>query len=153
MRIDQSEVVMRDLHPICQQAFRKLADHLKRAYQEGRTTTYFAPFEGLRTPIKQEELFRQRPPVTHVGAWHSAHNYGMAVDFVAVNSAGQWSWSEKHDWNFLRASAIQFGLRNHLDWDRAHVEAIAWSRVAALIKAELKNLDAVVATLPNPFSQ
>lgn len=150
MRVDNRETIMRDLHPIAQQRFRKLADYLHRAYQEGRTQSYFAPFQGLRTPLQQEELFRQRPPVTHVGAWHSAHNYGMAVDFVAVDASGNWSWSEKHQWNFLRAAAMQHGLKNHLDWDRAHVEAPEWAELFLKVKQLETTTQAL--TMPNPFS-
>lgn len=132
----RSEEIVRYLHPRALQSFRKLTEHLERSYENGTTATLFRPFEGLRSPIKQEELFRQRPPVTHVGAWHSAHQYGLAVDFVPHNR-GVWSWSEDHEWFFLRDSAAQFGLENPYDWDRAHVEHPLWTRYREVLISKI----------------
>jgi len=128
----RTEDIIRNLHPRCMQKFRKLAEYLKRAHEEGDTRFEFRPFEGLRTPIKQEELFRQRPPVTHVGAWHSAHQYGLAVDFVPYNGSS-WSWAETNEWQFLADAAHQCGLRRPFLWDKAHIEDPLWDELRPLV--------------------
>lgn len=132
MRNSTMEII-RYLHPVCLNAFRQLAQHLESSYEDGRCATLFLPYEGLRSPIKQEELFRQRPPVTHVGAWHSAHQYGLAVDFVPYGSKG-WNWAETAEWHYLRTSAALFGLRNPFDWDRAHVEHPLWLEFHSVLR-------------------
>lgn len=138
---DRSERIIRDLHPIALQEFRKLAQYLESSYKDGRCATLFLPFEGLRTPIKQEELFRQRPPVTHVGAWGSPHQYGLAVDFVPFRLDGPgprgWHWLETAEWHYLRTAAALFGLTNPFDWDRAHVEHPAWKGLRTVLQTKI----------------
>jgi hypothetical protein len=133
----RSEEIIRNLHPVCLQAFRKLTDDLERSHEQSDAQFVFRPFEGLRTPFRQEELFRKRPPVTYVGAWHSAHQYGMAVDFVPFNMrTGRYTWDDAAtDWMILRQAATARGLVNVLDWDRAHVEAPQWPEFLAAVRA------------------
>lgn len=121
-----SPTVLRDLHPLGSGAFRGLKDHLEQGYRNEKTRSYFRPFEGLRTPAKQLELQNVRPPVTQAGPWQSAHQHGLAVDFVPWSEAGGWDWSDKHDWKYLKASAQLFGLDVPIDWDKAHVEHPCW---------------------------
>ena len=130
------ENVLRDLHPHAAGAFRGLTAHLYSAYENRKTASYFRPFEGLRPPIKQTELLNKRPAVTHVGPWHSAHQYGLAVDFVAFKREGLWSWDESEDWTFLRLSAEKFGLIVPIVWDMGHVEHPVWRAVQRLLFAK-----------------
>lgn len=130
----RSEQIIRDLHPVCLQAFRKLTEDLERTHKDADTNWRFAPFEGLRSPVKQEELFAKRPPVTHVGAWKSPHQYGLAVDFVPYNVVTQkFSWEAPVDWMILKRIAGIHGLRNAISWDKPHVEHPFWDRIRALM--------------------
>lgn len=129
-----SEQIIRNLHPVALQQFRKLTEDLERAHKDSYSNWCFRPFEGLRSPIKQEELFAKRPPVTHVGAWKSPHQYGLAVDFVPYNVARQaWSWEAPVDWTVLKTLAAANGLRNTISWDKPHVEHPFWDRVRGLM--------------------
>lgn len=130
------ENVLRDLHPVAGAAFRRMTAHLYSAYENRKTSSYFRPFEGLRPPIKQAELLNKRPAVTHVGPWYSAHQYGLAVDFVAFKREGVWSWDEGEDWTFLRLTAERFDLRVPIIWDKGHVEHPAWPRLQKLLFAK-----------------
>ena len=142
--LNSIEYIMRELHPVGQDAFRRLTRELQRRYTEGKTWTYFRPFEGLRSPLKQDALFKQRPAVTTVGPWHSPHQYGLAVDFVPVRNgqaviAGnaqkcEWSWDGSHDWGCLRQCAEYVGLLNVISWDKPHVEHPLWRSLFPLIK-------------------
>lgn len=134
---NRSMEIIRDLHPAALDSFRRLTQYLESSYEDGRTASLFVPFEGLRTPRKQQELFGQRPPVTHVGPWHSAHQYGLAVDFVPLGTNGQYTWRETEEWHFLRSAAALHGLRNPFDWDRAHVEHPLWLEIHALLREEV----------------
>ena len=125
-----------NLHPVASAAFRKLSTYLYGAYEKGETSTHFRPFEGFRSPIKQQELFNKRPVVTKAAPWQSAHQYGLAVDFVAY-VAGRWSWDNKHDWAFLRLAAERHGLKRPLEWDLGHIEHPAWGSVQKALAAHV----------------
>lgn len=107
------------LHPIAVRQFQELADDLAKAHEAGATKTLFVPFESYRSPMRQDELYRQKPPVTKARAWYSAHQYGLAVDFVAFDDE---PWGDDHDWEFLKARAEAHGLTVPIKWDRVHVE-------------------------------
>lgn len=111
-----------DLHPICRRQFEQLAAALQAGFHAKETETLFHPFEGFRTPLRQRRLFEQEPRVTQANAWQSAHNYGMAVDFVPKTTANEWSWTGAHDWTYLRKQAEEFGLIAPIPWDLAHIE-------------------------------
>ena len=116
------------LHPMMRQRAEYLAWDLIAAFNEQKTTTVFAPFEGYRSPDQQYELFNQKPLVTKAIPWRSAHQYGLAVDFVAWTEQG-WSWDDNHDWNILRRLAQENGLDCPITWDRAHVEHPVWADI------------------------
>lgn len=131
-KIDNTEAVLRDLHPLAGPAFKALARDLEKLWQDGKTQTLFKPFEGLRSPVKQLELLNRRPVVTHVGPWQSAHQYGLAVDFVPWKGDA-WSWSEDHDFTALRLAAENAGLTRPMEWDKCHIEHPAWTKLQGLI--------------------
>lgn len=124
--------VLRYAHPHAREAFRQLSSDLYRSYENRKTSSHFRPFEVFRSPIKQQELFDQRPVVTKAMPWQSAHQYGLAVDFVAFRG-GRWSWSETEDWEFLRLRAEHYGLRRPMVWDKAHIEHPVWERVQMVL--------------------
>ena len=121
--------VLKDLHPVNAEAFRETAAYLYNAFRAGQTKSLFHPFQAFRSPDQQAELLRRFPPVTAAGPWESAHNYGLAVDFVASHKPGvtpsglHWDWSPEHDWSFIKKAAGQFGLIVPIKWDLGHVES------------------------------
>lgn len=120
---------LRNLHPIAFDAFSELAIDLTEQVERGNTDTVFRVFEGYRSPMRQRFLYEQEPRVTQANAWQSAHNFGLAVDFVPwVFKDGQhvWSWADEHPWDFLKERAKIFGLHVPIAWDRGHVEHQAW---------------------------
>lgn len=110
---------LRLLHPLAREPFQKMLDELERAFEAGATNTDFIPFETYRSPERQIELYRQQPPVTKVREWGSAHQFGLAVDFVANDDD---PWDDDHDWAFLKKVAEKHGLTVPISWDLGHVE-------------------------------
>lgn len=70
---------------------------------------------------------------TKARAWSSAHQYGLAVDFVAYRDH-KWSWDAGEDWDFLADQAREEGLAVPYRWDRVHVEAPAFTRVLGALR-------------------
>ena len=114
---------MKLLHPKARGRFEKLASALLAAHNDKETPTLFLPFETYRYPQRQDFLQRTTTN-TKANAFESAHQFGLAVDFVPYDTT--WSWSEHHDWGFLRSTSQKFGLDVPIKWDLAHVEHPAW---------------------------
>lgn len=128
---------IRNLHPAARDAFSELAVDLSNQFERKATRTAFRLFEGYRSPARQNYLFNQTPQVTKAHAWTSAHNYGLACDFVAwvfEDGVWQWSWESHHDWAFLKQRAAIFGLTVPITWDIGHVEHPAWKEHGALLR-------------------
>lgn len=129
--------VVRDmaaLHPECALAFRELAEYLRLAFKEGATHSDFRVFETYRHPLRQVWLMEQG--TTKAGPYKSAHQFGMAVDFVPgrqVATGFHWSWSPDEDWGFLKKSAELYGLEAPIAWDRAHVQSKQWRSINKLL--------------------
>lgn len=131
-KIDRS---MNTLHPEYRDRFITLEQRLIRSYETGRTQTRFEVFETFRSFERQEYLFTTG--TTKARGGQSAHNFGLAVDFVPrVHEAPDdrliWSWSSHHDWTFLAIAAHELGLCNQthgLRWDKPHVQVCDWRRV------------------------
>lgn len=117
------------LHPKAREAFMGLAAVMEDQYRTGQIKTLFKPFEGHRTPERQNYLFHVSK-TTKARAWQSAHNYGLAVDYVPFVD-GKWSWDERHDWDALDFCARQRGLLRPIKWDRPHIEHPIWWAVKA----------------------
>lgn len=117
----------KSLHPKAREVFALLTHRLEQGYRAGATKTLFKPFEGYRSPERQDYLFTVEK-TTRARGWQSAHNYGLAVDFVAYND-GSWSWEGSEDWDFLREAATNCGLMCTISWDRPHVEHPIWSSI------------------------
>ena len=137
MNIGRRKFSITDLHAEVRWVFSALAEDLALAYQADKTEFLLEPFEGLRGPDRQNYLLAEG--VTKAGAWKSAHQYGLAVDFVPRRiieyrdglARREWHWPEtKHsDWAVLRELATARGLRNAIDWDRPHVEHPYWQQI------------------------
>lgn len=124
------------LHPEAREDFQQLANELSEAYAAGSTRTYFKPFETWRHPYRQAYLITKG--VTKAGAWRSAHQYGLAVDFVPHDQKG-FNWAADNDWEFLRTKAKLYGLTVPISWDLCHVEHPLWNEIkVALFEHELR---------------
>ena len=126
-----------NLHPAARDAFMELAVDLSNQFEKANTPTSFRLFEGYRSPIRQNYLFNQEPKVTQAGPWESAHNFGLACDFVPFifrDKVWQWSWADDEDWPFLEKRAAVFGLLVPITWDRGHVEHPKWRRDGAVMR-------------------
>lgn len=116
------------LHPKARDHFALLTHRLEQGWKDGHTVSWFRPFEGYRSPEDQIALVAAK--TSKAGPWQSAHNYGLAVDFVPFDpETNRWSWSDKEDWNYLRRAAVGAGLLNQIEWDRPHVEHPIWVAV------------------------
>lgn len=117
-----------ELHPKAREVFGLLTHRLIEGFEVGGIDTLFRPFEGYRTPQRQRHLLTVEK-TTKADAWQSAHNYGLAVDYVPWVD-GKWSWDENHDWNGLDTIATQLGLLRPIRWDRPHIEHPIWRSVS-----------------------
>ena len=115
-----------------------MTENLALAYQANKTEFLLEPFEGLRSPDRQLHLLSKG--TTKVGPWKSAHQYGLAVDYVPrrivrFNDSGaalrEWYWPpvEHNDWQVLAELAASHGLRTPISWDRPHVEHPFWTQI------------------------
>ena len=112
------------LHPKARAAFMGLAAQLEDQFKTGQIKTLFKPFEGYRSPERQNYLFHVMK-TTKARPFQSAHNYGLAVDYVPFVD-GNWSWDEHHDWAALKFMATQRGLFMPIAWDKPHAEHPIW---------------------------
>ena len=97
----------------------------------------WAIYETYRSPERQDFLFSEKK-VTKARAWQSAHQYGLAMDVVAVKTLddgtpipNSWSWDNAHPWAMLRELARDCGLDAPIEWDRAHIEHPSFSEIKA----------------------
>ena len=122
------------LHLKFKGVFEALEQRLIAGYEAGTTKTRFEVFETFRSFERQDYLFKIG--TTKARGGESAHNFGLAVDFVPrvahTTKNGlemAWSWSLHHDWAFLRQVATEVGLENQsksLRWDKPHVQVPHW---------------------------
>lgn len=120
------------MHPKIQRVFQRLTEKLIVGYETGLTHTKFELFETFRSASRQNYLFMKGS--SKAREWQSAHNYGLAADFVAVtgySSSGNplWSWDINHDWHFLAKCAEEVGLSAPISWDKPHVQSHIWDQI------------------------
>lgn len=114
------------LHPMGLLEFVKLQTVLDRDASNGQMA--FAMYETYRTPERQTYLFDKKR--SKARAWQSAHQYGLAVDFVPLSKTGEWTWAVPDEvWDRLRLRAGECGLYNEIAWDRPHVWHPAFEQV------------------------
>lgn len=118
------------LHPMMQDRVWALINDLNNALASGEIATSILPFETYRDPIRQNWLKDNQPKTTRAGAWHSAHQYGMAVDFCGWKSATEPTWSlPETEWEVLKRLAGAHGLQAPIAWDRGHIELPEWQKL------------------------
>lgn len=120
---DRNRVDLNLLHP----AIRKAVIDIQRELDSEDLP--FLPFEGFRTPSRQQALFAQNKPgrvITKAHAWESYHQYGLAVDFVLFVD-NQWSWSTSGRfaaaWDRLHAIGRKHGLEP-LSFEKPHLQLV-----------------------------
>lgn len=137
------------LHPAAREKFGNLLVELHQAYHLNKVTVYFKMFETYRTPVRQQRLYEQGRSepgkvVTNARAWESAHQYGLAADFVpylepdiargrGLKPGWNWELATESDWAYLSSAATRNGLRSPLPWDRPHVEDYMWTAFKEII--------------------
>ena len=89
-------------------------------------------FEGIRTPVRQAYIYdqgRTRPGsiVSYAEAWHSYHQYGLAVDMV-FGGPKKWTWNEpkKGMWRKYHELAKKRGLMP-LSFETPHIQLSGFS--------------------------
>lgn len=113
------------LHPIARDAFERLAAELE-------ATTIFRVFETYRSPEDQQKALARG--VSKAKPWQSAHQYGLAVDFVPYGADG-WTWEVPVAmWLQLATRAPRYGLICPIKWDKPHVEHPAFGAVRKAFK-------------------
>ena len=123
MRCDDMALI----HPMVYGAFDRLRRDLDSMFVLGRTEYRFEVFETYRSPQRQQELFVMGS--TKAVPFKSAHQFGLAVDFVPKVD-GKWSWEvPSQSWADLRAAALRVGMDAPISWDRAHVEHPLFNKV------------------------
>ena len=115
------------LAPAVRPKFQELADLLQQKFKEGRLKTLFLPFETFRTPSRQLILYNTQK--SRATAMHSAHNYGLAVDFVAyvVDGKTGWSWTS-NEYGAMQMYARVMGFET-LGWEQCHVQSPLFRRL------------------------
>lgn len=123
------------VHPKARGAFMRLEEELMRQVLAGESDVLFKPFEGYRTPERQLELYKKG--TTKAVPFQSAHQYGLAVDYVPYDPVTGWFWPEASDpaWNILSHAATQYGLLQPIPWDRPHIEHPLWRAVKGRLAA------------------
>lgn len=144
-------IAWQDLHPIARMQFQEMAENLTQAFTGGAIKQWFRPHMGYRSPAVQDGLYaqgrtKQGAVVTKAQGWESAHQFGLAVDFVPwetltkptnrdadersetlpLGHKGRFVWAENAEWKKLASRAELVGLRCPIAWDRPHVEHPAW---------------------------
>lgn len=122
--------IVRDLellHPVVLSRVRALLDAATEAHARGEIPAPLGIFETYRHPLRQRWLGTQG--TTNAGIWQSAHQFGLAADFVP-RPYGRWTWDGPDagrcfDW--LDANVRKHGLCRPLKWDRPHVEWPEWA--------------------------
>lgn len=132
------------LHPKLSAIATSLSQDLIRSYQAGRTEFRFEVFETFRSPARQIRL--KREGTSKAGPWQSAHQFGLAIDFVPYLSQAEavalgkpvgWYWPPIEDgcWTFLDNRAKTFGVSRTIAWDGPHIEHPLFEEMMEVMKA------------------
>ena len=132
-----------NIHPKARGPFMRLEEELLRMYMAGSIPYWFRAFEGYRSPLNQNNAFERG--ASKAKAWQSAHQYGLAVDFVPYVQPGdgaatakpqphphqgRWAWDvPAAAWDLFDRAVTQSGLLRPIPWDRPHVEHTLWREI------------------------
>lgn len=118
------------LHPRAARAFNALAVELAQGVRVSSSLELrFFAFETYRHPAAQE--FHYKNGTSKARAYQSAHQFGLAVDFVPQIN-GKWTWEPPGGdmaWDALDKVVSTYkdrGLRRPISWDRPHIEHELW---------------------------
>lgn len=119
------------LHPKAVNAFTGLNTDLIELYETGKTRARYHLFEGYRSPERQAHLLSRK--TTKAAPWQSAHQYGLACDFVPYLD-GVWTWTQYEGMTEDRAqfttALAKRGLWAPISWDPYHVEHPLWEKLS-----------------------
>lgn len=126
-----------ELHPTIRGKAEGLHKHLIRLHETGELKLRFEIFETFRLPSRQIDM--KAKGVSKAGAFASAHQFGLAIDFVpflsqqdarALGVRPGWYWPEITDeaWKVLKQTATLYGLHGPLAWDGSHIELPNWKK-------------------------
>lgn len=120
-----------DLHPLMRGPVTQLLPLLNAAHARGALPN-FRPFEGYRSPEEQRRVLLDG--TSKAGAWQSAHQWGLAVDFVPYID-GRWTWDvPEADWTMMHRIARQVGLVAPINWDKPHLQHPRWESARAALR-------------------
>jgi LAS superfamily LD-carboxypeptidase LdcB len=92
--------------------------------------------EGYRSPERSDELyknFKEHGGPRAAPGGRSAHNYGRAVDFLALRDGATVPNSDAPEYDLLAELAARYGLRTLQSLnDAGHVEDPDWETLKAL---------------------
>lgn len=134
MTLNTRNNLITSLHPKVVGAFTRLNEKLIAGYQSGLSHSQFQFFEGYRSGERQDYLFTKGS--TKARKFQSAHNFGLAGDFVAVKYHGDkltWSWDINEDWQYLAKCADEVGLSAPISWDKPHVQSHIWEQIRKFV--------------------
>jgi hypothetical protein len=118
------------LHPKARAQFAGLAQDLVLAHQAGTSKFLFKIYEGFRHPSRQVHLIAKG--ATKAGPWQSAHQFGLAADFVPVEPGSNWMWTwdvPTAQWDLLHEMAARRGLAAPISWDKPHIQHPLWNKI------------------------
>lgn len=136
-------MIWEHIHPKARRSFQLLEEDLLRGFLVGETPTWFRPFEGYRAPSRQLDMLNNK--TSKALPFQSAHQYGLAVDYVGFvakggtvriampTGTGRWTWDASLDWHYLDVAAGRQGLDRSISWDRPHVEHPLWHRIRGYV--------------------
>lgn len=119
------------LHPLMYPGVTRMQAILADLYSKKLTPTNFQLFETWRHPLRQRALGQK---TIAAKAWTSAHQYGLAADFVPFVEGKSWDWGADHDWGLLKRVAREVGLSVPVNGDPGHIEHPRWSSIRAFMR-------------------
>ena len=124
---------LQTLHPKFARRASVLYENLALMHEAGRLQFRLEVFEGFRHFSRQQGLVAEG--VSKAGVWQSAHNFGLAADFVPYLDAEEarmlgrpagWYWPKITDetWKILHEQAAIAGVAHPFSWDGPHIQLL-----------------------------
>lgn len=81
-------------------------------------------YETWRAPMRQNMLMKKNDGTTNASAWHSFHQYGLAMDF-AYGGPKKWNWPDNNH-SVAWEKPAQIFIEHGMDWggpaDAGHIQ-------------------------------